>query len=166
MGVNDRIHMSGTPASASVPSGLMMSHDQYASIAEFRFHLRRFFAFSEVAAAREGLPQQQYQALLAVAGHRGAEPPVVGTVAERLLIAPHSAAELVNRMADAGLLRKSRCRQDARKVVLELTDKAQCVLDRLTDAHLAELRALEPFLSDALDRVAEERAAEQTAAND
>jgi DNA-binding MarR family transcriptional regulator len=123
---------------------------QYAAIAAFRYRLRRFLAFSEAAAAAEGLAPQQHQALLALAGYTGEEPPGVGAVAEALLIAPHSAAELVARMVEAGLLRKARSQRDRRKAELTLTEKAQALLRRLTEAHLAELRTLEPALAQAI----------------
>ena len=54
-----------------------------------------------------GLPSQQHQALLAIAGHAGPEPPTVGTLSEQLIVAPHTAAELVSRMAEAGLVAKA-----------------------------------------------------------
>jgi DNA-binding MarR family transcriptional regulator len=127
-----------------------LSGAQYAAIAAFRTRLRRFLAFSEAAAGAEGLAQQQHQALLVLAGHSGDEAPGVGAVAEALLIAPHSAAELVARMVDAGLLHKTRSVRDRRKVELTLTEKAEALLHRLTEAHLAELRALEPALADAI----------------
>ena len=41
----------------------------------------------EAAAAAEGLPAQQHQALLAIAGRRPGEPASVGYLAEQLLIA-------------------------------------------------------------------------------
>jgi DNA-binding MarR family transcriptional regulator len=128
----------------------MLSRAQYAAIAAFRARLRRFLAFSEAAAGAEGLAPQQHQALLALAGYAGDEAPGVGAVAEALMIAPHSAAELVARMVDAGLLRKDRSVRDRRKVDLTLTEKAETLLHRLTAAHLAELKALEPALADAL----------------
>lgn len=128
----------------------MLSRAQYAAIAAFRARLRRFLAFSEAAAGAEGLAPQQHQALLALAGYVGDEAPGVGAVAEALLIAPHSAAELVARMVDAGLLCKTRSARDRRKLDLTLTDKAEALLHRLTEAHLAELQALEPALADAI----------------
>ena len=81
-----------------------LSREQYAAIAAFRFQLRRFLVFSEAAALAAGIPPQQHQALLSVAGHVSSEPPTVGTIAEQLLVAPHTAAELVSRMVEAGLL--------------------------------------------------------------
>ena len=73
-----------------------LAREQYAALANFRFELRRFLAFSEAVAAREGLPPQQHQALLAIAGRLEDEPTTVGYLAEQLLIAPHTAAELVS----------------------------------------------------------------------
>ncbi|BAU89254.1 MarR family transcriptional regulator [Methylorubrum populi] len=127
-----------------------MSRSHYAALAAFRYELRRFLAFSEAAATEAGLPPQQHQALLTVAGHLGPEPPTVGHIAERLLIAPHSAAELVTRMVEAGLLTKSRGAQDRRRMELALTPEAEALLRRLTAAHLEELGSLEPALVRAL----------------
>ena len=72
-------------SSAGEPRELSRSH--YAALAAFRYELRRFLAFSEAAATGAGLPPQQHQALLTVAGHLGPEPPTVGHIAERLMIA-------------------------------------------------------------------------------
>lgn len=105
-----------------------LSREQYAALADFRFRLRRFLAFSEAAAARAGLPPQQHQALLTLAGHVGRAPATVGLLAEQLLIAPHSAAELVSRMVEAGLLTKTRAVEDRRRSALSLTPvpRASC----------------------------------------
>ncbi len=128
-----------------------LSNENYASIAAFRFELRRFLAFSEAAAAKVGLPAQQHQALLTIAGHRGVA--TVGSVSEQLLVAPHTAAELISRMADVGLVLKTTSAQDRRRVELSLTPKAEALLQRLTKAHVVELRTLEPALTRALARV-------------
>ena len=135
-------------ASDRGPGALSRSH--YAALAAFRYEVRRFLAFSEAAATSVGLPPQQHQALLTVAGHLGPEPPTVGHIAERLLIAPHSAAELVARMVEAGLLTKNRGTQDRRRMELTLTADAEALLHRLTEAHLEELGSLEPALVRAL----------------
>lgn len=130
-----------------------LDREQYAAIATFRYELRRFLAFSEAAASAEGLPSQQHQALLAIAGHQSPEPPTVGTIADRLLIAPHTAAELVSRMKKANLLTKSPSVHDRRVVELALTPQARNLLNRLTAAHLEELTSLEPALAQALQRI-------------
>jgi len=131
----------------------ILGRAQYAAIATFRYELRRFLVFSEAAAAAEGLPAQQHQALLAVAGHQGPEPPTVGTIADQLLVAPHTAAELVARMEKANLLTKTPSLHDRRRVELTLTPQAQAVLGRLTAAHVEELTILEPALERALGRL-------------
>jgi DNA-binding MarR family transcriptional regulator len=132
-----------------------LTQEQYAAIAAFRYELRRFLAFSEAAAAEAGLPPQQHQALLAIAGHTSTEPPSVGTIAEQLLVAPHTAAELVSRMTEAALLTKTPSCQDRRRVELALTQKAVAILHRLTTVHLNELKVLEPALTRALGRLHE-----------
>jgi len=134
--------------------GRRLSKEQYQALAAFRHQLRRFLAFSETAAAAAGLPPQQHQALLAIAGHAGAEPPAVGHLAEHLIIAPHTAAELVARMVETGLVTKAPSPTDRRRQQLTLTPKAEALLARLTQAHLEELRNLEPALATALGDLA------------
>lgn len=128
------------------PEGRTLSRAQYVSIAAFRHRLRRFLSFSEAAAAAVGLPVQQHQALLAIAGDPGPEPPTIGTLAEQLIIAPHTAAELVSRMVEAGLVTKTQAGPDRRKQRLALTPKAAALLSALTEAHLKELEQLKPLL--------------------
>jgi DNA-binding MarR family transcriptional regulator len=135
-------------ADAPEPGALLPEH--YAALAAFRFRLRRFLAFSEAAAARVGLPPQQHQALLTLAGHAGRTPATVGLLAEQLLIAPHSAAGLVARMVDGGLLTKTRSAEDRRRTELALTPRAEALLNTLTASHLEELRELAPALTAAL----------------
>jgi DNA-binding MarR family transcriptional regulator len=135
-----------------------LSPEHYAAIARFRFELRRFLAFSEQAAASHGVPAQQHQALLAIAGHVGERTPTVGLVADQLMIAPASAVELVSRMVAAGLLDKQPDPADRRRSALRITDAGQAMLRRLTHAHLRELQVLEPALARALRRLARSQA--------
>jgi DNA-binding MarR family transcriptional regulator len=135
-----------------------LSSAQFAAIAAFRYELRRFLAFSEAAAAEVGLPAQQHQALLAIMGQaEKPNPPSIGGLAELLLIAPHTAAELVARMVEAGLVIKTLCPNDRRRAELTLTPKAKTLLDRLTAAHLEELKTLEPALARALGKLSRAR---------
>jgi DNA-binding MarR family transcriptional regulator len=130
-----------------------LSKAQYAAIAAFRYELRQFLAFSEAAAAATGLPAQQHQALLVIAGHTGSQRPTVGVLAEQLMIAPHTAAELAARMAESALVTKTPSKDDRRRVELSLTPKADGLLQQLTAAHLEELKTLEPALTRALGRL-------------
>jgi DNA-binding MarR family transcriptional regulator len=143
---------------ASDPDGPpQLSREQYQALAAFRHELRRFMAFSEAAALKAGLPPQQHQALLAIAGHAGPGAPTVGMLAAHLLIAPHTAAELVARMADAALVIKTPSSADRRQVELALAPKAEALLQQLTTAHMEELGALEPALARALSRLSRGR---------
>lgn len=126
--------------------------EQYRALARFRHELRRFLSFSEAAAGAVGLPAQQHQALLAIAGHDGPGRPTVGHLADRLVVASHTAAELTSRMAEAGLVVKSHPPADRRRTELELTAKAETLLAGLTEAHLRELGQLEAALTQALRR--------------
>jgi DNA-binding MarR family transcriptional regulator len=125
----------------------------YAALAAFRYELRRFLAFSEQAAAAHGLPAQQHQALLTIAGHTRAEAPTVGLIAEQLLITPSSAVELVARMVAGGLLVKTAGVEDRRRTELHLTPEARDLLGKLSRAHLQELDVMEPALARALGRL-------------
>jgi DNA-binding MarR family transcriptional regulator len=109
---------------------------------DFRTELRRFLHWSEEQAEAEGLTPAQHQLLLAVRGHAGERGPTVGEVAESLLLRHHSAVGLVDRAAEAGLVRRDRDPADHRVVRLRLTAAAQRKLARLSHRHLEELEQL------------------------
>src|SRR3546814_12946245 len=83
--------------------GAMLQDGDYAALAEFRFALRQFQAFSSERAAQMGLTPQQHQALLALRA-APAQDATVGYVARRLLLKPHSATGLVDRLETLGLV--------------------------------------------------------------
>jgi len=53
----------------------------YATLAKFRYELRKFQAFSKAAADQAGLTPQQHQALLTIRGFSTQEPVSVGDLA-------------------------------------------------------------------------------------
>ncbi len=121
----------------------------YESLAGFRQALRQFFRYSEAAAEAAGLTARHYQALLAIrAGPGGVLH--VGQLADRLLLKPHSASELVQRMVEQGLVRRETGVNDKRQVTLRLSQRGETVLERLAQSHRAELRRLRPMLQDML----------------
>jgi DNA-binding MarR family transcriptional regulator len=73
------------------------------------------------------LTPQQHQALLAIKGAPGAEPLIIGDLAQALLIHPHSAVEPADRLAQLGLVERREDPGDHRR-------------------HLKELRAIRPAL--------------------
>jgi DNA-binding MarR family transcriptional regulator len=79
----------------------------------------------------------------------------VGALAGRLLIAPHTATELVDRLADAGLIVRAIDPKDRRRLTLSLTPKAEDVLGSLSVIHLREIRDITPILIDVLSALDE-----------
>lgn len=129
-----------------------LNQQDYRRLSEFRYQLRCFLEFSEAAAARAGLTPRQHQALLAVKGARKGAIPSVGYLAERLRIRHHSAVELVDRLADAGLITREPDAKDRRRVFLGLTATAEARLAQLSASHLSELDRLRSVLLELLDQ--------------
>ena len=127
-----------------------LAQGDYERLAAFRFALRRFQQFSGEAAHAAGLTPTQHQALLSIKGHPGRRLMSIGQLAEHLLVAPHSAAELVQRLEDDGMLRKMPDGMDRRRIGLKLTPKAEAALRRLTSIHLQEVRVMAPDLIETL----------------
>ena len=128
----------------------------YAVLADFRHALRRFLVFSEGQAATFGLTPQQHQALLAIKAaeaHAVTGGATVGHLAERLILKPHSASGLVDRLMALGLLERHANPADRRQALLRLTAKAEAVLSSLTAIHAEEIRRLRPLLVDMLEKV-------------
>lgn len=105
---------------------------------------------------------QQHQALLAIKGSRPGAPGrrglYVGEIAERLLVRPHTAAELVNRLERLDLVSREPDAADGRRVEVVLTDKAERILASLSASHLEELRAMRPLLTRLLARIGDDPA--------
>lgn len=131
----------------------------YRALAELRYQIRAFLAFSEQAARDVGLDPGQHQLLLAIQGLPEGRTPTIGTLAERLQVRHHSAVELVNRAARAGLVQRRRAEGDARQVEVQLLPEGLALLQQLSRVHRAALGAQAPELLNALAHiVAAERA--------
>lgn len=139
---------------------------EYSLLLTFRTALRAFIAWSEQEAVKEGLTAQQHQLLLVVRAHKGDAS--VRDVADALRIRHHSAVGLIRRAEFVHLLERHRDPLDGRIVRLRLTPDASVLLERLSRAHLDELRRAasmlhisEEFLqhlsADFLQRLPEER---------
>ncbi len=124
----------------------------YAALADFRYALRRFFAFSEQAADEAGLSPQQYQALLAIKGAPGRSELGIREIAERLMIKHHTAVELVDRLESNGFVVRIKDSADARRVQVRPTARAERIMDGLAAAHLQELAGIRPALEHLLAR--------------
>lgn len=125
----------------------------YDALAEFRHQLRIFLAFSEANAGKAGLTSQQYQALLTIKGGASARKPMsVGELAHSLLIKPHSAVELVERMTKLGLVKRSIDADDNRRVLVTLTKKGTLRLQKVATVNFRHLGGLKHHLSRILKR--------------
>jgi DNA-binding MarR family transcriptional regulator len=119
---------------------VVVDDEDFARLLVFRDGLRRFLQWSEAQARQAGLTPSRHQLLLAIRGHRGQ--PSIADVAEHLAVRHHSATELIDRAARAGLVRRVIDDEDHRVVRLVLTDEGETRLAGLAAAHLEELSRL------------------------
>src|SRR3546814_7041644 len=110
----------------------------YEALATFRYELRRFVRFSEEAAIAAGLTPQHYQVLLTLrASPDGAM--LVGALAGRLLLRPHSTTELVNRREKIGLVERQHAPDDRRKGHVAISAQGRAAITSLSANHRAAL---------------------------
>jgi DNA-binding MarR family transcriptional regulator len=133
---------------------------EYQQLASFRFALRRFLRFSEVAAEKVGLTAQHYQALLAVCAAADGHV-TINDLAKQLLIRHNSAVGLVNRLKSQGVVSREPSPDDGRKVILRLTAKGDRVLEKLAEVHREELRRIGPQLEALLHHISQDETAEE-----
>jgi DNA-binding MarR family transcriptional regulator len=120
---------------------------EYEKLAAFRFNLRQFLRFSEVAARSVGLTSQQHQALLSIKGFPDGKVITIGRLAEQLQVAHHTAVELVDRLTFQDLVWREASIVDRRQVHIKLTARGEEVLEALTWVHREELRHLSKRLN-------------------
>lgn len=123
-----------------------LTQRQYTDLLEFRTTLRMFERWSADQARQEGLTAAQHQLLLAVKGHPDRRGPTVSDVAGYMYVRHHSAVELIDRAAEAGLVERLRDEGDGRVVRLALTPEGSARLRALSEMHLEELLRLTPIL--------------------
>ncbi|HSF04237.1 MAG TPA: MarR family transcriptional regulator [Methylomirabilota bacterium] len=122
----------------------------YGTLAELRYHIRRFLRLREEAARAAGVEPQQYLLLLQVKGLERDRPVTIGALAERLQIRHHAAVQLVDRLVKRGMVRRQRVKLDRRGVVVEVVPRGEAVLRKLALYSLTELRTAGPALVSAL----------------
>jgi DNA-binding MarR family transcriptional regulator len=124
-----------------------------ATLAEFRFELRKFLQFSENASIAAGLHPQQHQLLLQVAGAPDDMPVTIAYAASHLGLKHNSTVELVDRSEREDLIERTIDKDDKRRAILRLTRKGRQVLHKLAGDHARELNEMAPRLVRALRRV-------------
>jgi DNA-binding MarR family transcriptional regulator len=109
------------------------------SLAEFRFQMRKFLSFSEMASERCGIPAQQYQLMQVIAAMPDEQQSSITYLAERMILRHNSTVELVDRAERAGLVRRESDPTDMRRSLVHLTPEGEKILQQLVAEHLSEL---------------------------
>jgi len=118
-----------------------LSKQDFETLSDFRYHLRRFLRASEDLIQSEGITPLQYQLLLHIKGYAGREWATVGELAERLQASPHGTVALVTRCEEAGLVERRPSEADARQVEVHLSKKGDHLVALLAALHQSELSA-------------------------
>ncbi len=139
--------MPGSRLEASAPAV------DYGTLADLRYHIRRFLRRREEAARAAGIEPQQYLLLLQLKGVEDRGPTTIGALAERLQIRHHSAVELVDRLVERDMVARRRDGHDRREVTVGLRPAGEAVLRKLALYSMQELRTEGPELAKVLRRL-------------
>ena len=91
----------------------MIDDRDYKTLAAVRAELRRFAHFTERMTSQAGLTAQQHQILLAIRASDSSEL-TIGELAEIMLLKPHSASGMADRLEKLDLVRRARREHDRR----------------------------------------------------
>jgi DNA-binding MarR family transcriptional regulator len=127
------------PESSKRSKGRALDVVDYEALAQFRYRLRLFLAFSDMKAKGAGVTSQQYQALLAIKGFYSKAPMFVGELSRLLLVKHHTTVELVDRLVKLGLLQRNIDLMDKRRVLVTLTKRGQSLLKKVAALHFEHL---------------------------
>ncbi len=128
---------------------------EYQALAEMRYRIRKFVGEGDAAARSAGLEPQQYLLLLALRGLPEGVEATIRTLADRLALKHHSAVELIDRMEVHGYVRRSRSRDDRRRVLVSLLPRGEKLLEQVARDRISELRASGTALVDAISALLE-----------
>lgn len=125
---------------APLPS---FSKQDFETLSDFRYQLRRFLRWSEQLTRRAGITNLQYLLLLHLRGYTGREWATITELAERLQAKHHGVVALVTRCEKLGLVERRAGRSDGREVEIHLTRKGERMAARLAAQHRDELIRIE-----------------------
>jgi len=128
---------------------------EYQALAELRYRIRKFVGEGDAVSRAAGLEPQQYLLLLAIRGLPQGEAATIRTIAGRLALKHHSAVELIDRLAAHGYVRRSRSRDDRRRVLVALLPRGEKLLERVARDRIGELRASGAALANAISALLE-----------
>ena len=128
---------------------------EYQALAEMRYRIRKFVREGDTVARATGLEPQQYLLLLALRGLPDGVEATIRTLADRLALKHHSAVELIDRMEVRGYVRRSRSRDDRRRVLVSLLPRGEKLLEQVAQHRISELRSSGAALVNAISALLE-----------
>jgi DNA-binding MarR family transcriptional regulator len=135
--------------------GLDITHAEYRALAELRYRIRHFLREGDAKARAVGLEPQQYLMLLAIRGLPEGSEATIQTLAERLALKHHSAVELIDRLETNGYVRRTRSRDDRRRVFVTLLPRGERLLEQVAQNRISELRTSGEALVGAIEALLE-----------
>jgi DNA-binding MarR family transcriptional regulator len=129
--------------------------DEYRALAELRHRIRLFVREGDAKARTAGLEPQQYLILLAIRGLPENAEATIRTLADRLALKHHSVVELVDRLEQHGLVRRTRSRDDRRRVLVSLLPRGEKLLEDVARHRISELRSSGAALVAAIEALLE-----------
>jgi DNA-binding MarR family transcriptional regulator len=138
--------------------------EEYRALAELRHSIRLFVREGDAKARTAGLEPQQYLILLAIRGLPENVEATIRAIADRLALKHHSVVELVDRLEQHGLVRRTRSRDDRRRVFVSLLPRGERLLEEVARHRISELRSSGAALVSAIEALLEKdpRAANKT----
>lgn len=118
-----------------------ITSDEYRALAELRYRIRHFLREGDAVAQAAGLEPQQYLLLLTIRGLPDDQEATIRTLAERLALKHHSVVELIDRLETHGYARRSRGRDDRRRVLVSLLPRGERLLEQVARNRIGELRS-------------------------
>jgi DNA-binding MarR family transcriptional regulator len=131
--------------------------DEYRALAELRYHIRHFLREGDAVARTAGLEPQQYLLLLAIRGLPEGVEATIRALAERLALKHHSVVELIDRLETHGYVRRSRSRDDRRRVLVSLLPRGEKLLEQVVRNRIDELRTSGTALVEAIRALLERK---------
>ena len=130
---------------------------EYRALAELRYRIRHFLREGDAKARAVGLEPQQYLMLLAIRGLPEGSEATIQTLAERQALKHHSAVELIDRLETHGYVRRSRSRDDRRRVLVSLLPRGERLLEQVAQHRISELRTTGHAFVGAIDALLEKK---------
>jgi DNA-binding MarR family transcriptional regulator len=120
-----------------------MAKQDFETLADFRYQIRKFLRFSEQVTRKAGITPLQYLMLLNIKGYPGREWATIGEIAERLQAQHHGVVALVSRCEKMGFVERRRSTEDRRRIEVRLLAKGEEYVERLANAHRVQLITLD-----------------------